>query len=68
MKKHTLYIIYLLLTGLSMSVSSRADSQLSFTQIGLTQGMPSHINYIYEDKNGLIWLGTSEGLRRYDGA
>lgn len=67
MKKHTLYIIYLLLTGLSMSVSSRADSQLSFTQIGLTQGMPSHINYIYEDKNGLIWLGTSEGLRRYDG-
>ena len=28
----------------------------------------SMINTIYQDKNGVIWIATEEGLNRYDGA
>lgn len=53
--------------SLGSPVCLPAESDYSFTQIGLYQNMPSRVYYIYEESNGLIWLGTSEGLLRYDG-
>lgn len=29
--------------------------------------MPSRVSYIFEESNGLLWLGTPAGLFRYDG-
>lgn len=44
-----------------------ADNGYVFTQIGLYQGMPSRVNFVYEEHNGMIWLAMPEGLMRYDG-
>lgn len=44
-----------------------AVNSYNFTQIGLQQGMPSYVNYVYEESNGIVWLDTSNGVIRYDG-
>lgn len=68
MKNHYIhFLLGVILLSLGSSVCLPAESDYSFTQIGLYQNMPSRVYYIYEESNGLIWLGTSEGLLRYDG-
>lgn len=66
MRNVTLYIIISCLF-LSAHTFSAIQNDFNFTQIGTDQGMPSHVGSVYEASNGLIWLGTSEGLMRYDG-
>ncbi|MGI9159351.1 MAG: ligand-binding sensor domain-containing protein [Saprospiraceae bacterium] len=39
-----------------------------FLHYGLTDGLPSNQVYcIEQDRNGMIWLGTDNGLARFDG-
>lgn len=39
-----------------------------FERIGEADGLSSsHIAHLYEDSGGFIWIGTSNGLYRYDG-
>lgn len=51
---------------------------LSFCFIGLTQAQKYHINHVenspsaeiyqlYQDNQGYVWIGTNEGLYRFDG-
>ncbi|MBR9914922.1 MAG: response regulator [Algicola sp.] len=41
---------------------------LIFDHYGLNEGLPQEtIHCITKDKNGFIWLGTSDGVVRYDG-
>ncbi|MFR1289877.1 MAG: two-component regulator propeller domain-containing protein [Alistipes finegoldii] len=42
--------------------------KLYFKSIGIQQGL-SHqmVNAIVKDPQGFIWIGTAEGLNRYDG-
>ncbi len=61
------YIFLLLIVCLTIGDQLYATSNYSFTQIGLQQGMPSYVNYVFEESNGVIWLDTSNGLIRYDG-
>jgi signal transduction histidine kinase/ligand-binding sensor domain-containing protein/DNA-binding response OmpR family regulator len=50
-----------------VSLISNAQ-KLSFSHLGLDEGLPQEtILCIDEDKNGFIWLGTSDGIVRYDG-
>lgn len=42
--------------------------QIRFRNIGLNQGLPgSSVFAIHQDRYGFLWIGTREGLVRYDG-
>lgn len=44
-----------------------AKEQYIFTQISIEEGLTSTINCIFKEKNGEVWLGTPEGLFRFNG-
>ncbi|HNC48366.1 MAG TPA: two-component regulator propeller domain-containing protein, partial [bacterium] len=53
------------LAGLSVSVFSQ---QASFKRISIEEGLSqSAVHCLLQDKLGFIWLGTQDGLNRYDG-
>ena len=42
--------------------------QVRFRRVGLEQGLPqSYVNQIEQDVQGYLWLGTQDGLARFDG-
>ncbi|MBR7801216.1 GAF domain-containing protein [Undibacterium sp. FT137W] len=48
--------------------SAGALHRLRFDHFSIDQGLPSTgILSIYQTRNGFVWLGTSNGLTRYDG-
>lgn len=45
-----------------------ANSNYSFTRIGSERGLSaSNVKCILQDSKGFVWLGTKNGLNRYDG-
>ncbi|MEM7103963.1 MAG: two-component regulator propeller domain-containing protein [Bacteroidota bacterium] len=41
---------------------------ISFDQVSTAQGLSqSNVTCVVQDKNGFIWIGTDDGLNRYDG-
>ncbi|MBN2520692.1 MAG: hypothetical protein JXB17_09325 [Bacteroidales bacterium] len=61
-------LIILFLISFSSFISQAQKREIKFDHIttanGLSQGI---INCIYQDKMGFMWLGTIDGLNRYDG-
>jgi ligand-binding sensor domain-containing protein/anti-sigma regulatory factor (Ser/Thr protein kinase) len=52
----------------SSSVIFAQDEQQKFERFSTIDGLPSNVIYsIFQDSKGFIWLGTHEGLCRYDG-
>ncbi|GAB3919931.1 ligand-binding sensor domain-containing protein [Larkinella terrae] len=52
--------------GLLAAQSS--DTQLEFRHIQEPQGLAANmVNCILQDRNGFLWIGTFDGLSRYDG-
>ena len=51
MLRMTLFLVIIssILTG-----QTSIASNFSFTQIGLQQEMPSYVNYVYEESNGIV--------------
>lgn len=56
-------LIFLLI--LSSTIRMVAKPQFFTTDHDLTSSL---INVIYQDRNGMIWVGTEDGLNRYDGS
>lgn len=47
---------------------SSFSGELKFHHFSVNEGLPSNVvNTIFQDKAGFIWLGTKEGLVRFDG-
>lgn len=65
--KHINYILTLLLWGIVLTKST-ADTHLTGRNITTRDGLPSNlVNDLVQDDSGYIWIGTANGLCRYDG-
>lgn len=61
----TLLGIFLL--GIWLSVAGQS-TDFRFSRLDINNGLSqNHINCIYKDSRGFIWIGTMAGLNRYDG-
>ena len=48
--------------------SSSTAEEYAFTRIGLEQGLSQNSVYaLIQDKRGFIWIGTQDGINKYDG-
>src|SRR5688572_27327335 len=57
-----------LIAFLAISVCSLASDSLFFSTLSMRDGLPSNIiNSMAQDSNDFIWIGTANGLCRYDG-
>ena len=58
----------LALTVLLVSAQSAQAQRLPVRHYGLSEGLPHNaVLKIYQDRKGFLWIGTFEGLARYDG-
>ena len=58
-----------LLLGWCLAVNAGTTlPDMKFRRLDTRDGLSnSQINYIFQDSKGIIWIGTSYGLNRYDG-
>ncbi len=64
MKKYPLILLLILIS----SYSILAQKKMTFSTLGISQGLSNSFVYdIVEDNNGFVWIATSNGLNRYDG-
>jgi serine phosphatase RsbU (regulator of sigma subunit)/ligand-binding sensor domain-containing protein len=57
-----------LLTFIIPSIFLFAQKNFLFENYSIPQGLSNPtVNCIYEDKYGFLWIGTNDGLNRYDG-
>ena len=53
---------------LGMSAASTVIPDMRFRRLDTRDGLSnSQVNYLFQDSKGIIWIGTSYGLNRYDG-
>jgi ligand-binding sensor domain-containing protein len=64
MKKiHVLFLLFILFVN-----SVTAQSSLRFGRISVDKGLSQSTVYCtYQDSQGFIWVGTEDGLNKYDG-
>lgn len=54
--------------GLLICLGTNAQSQLDFRHYGTQDGLSNQIvNCLLQDSKGFIWIGTDDGLNRFDG-
>lgn len=57
-----------LLSLIFFTIFAYADTKYHFTSYSVQDGLSQlHVNTIYQDKTGYIWLGTRNGLNRFNG-
>lgn len=64
------YILRLfVLTVCLYGTSLRADVRLNSRKLTTADGLPSNsVRSVFQDSQGFIWIGTANGLSRYDGS
>ena len=61
-------LIGIILLFVLSSFSIHAERQYSFLKVNNVDGLVNnHVNCIYKDTRGFIWIGTRAGLSRFDG-
>jgi ligand-binding sensor domain-containing protein/DNA-binding CsgD family transcriptional regulator len=68
MMKRTLCRLVLVLLALRGICESSGETGFRFERITMTQGLSSNIVLCFlQDCTGFLWIGTDDGLNRYDG-
>jgi ligand-binding sensor domain-containing protein/two-component sensor histidine kinase len=53
---------------LFLFLSTTFSNEIIFSRLSVNDGLSSNfVNCIWQDKKGFIWVGTENGLQRYDG-
>lgn len=64
MKPYTFILLFILCSSFFRTEAK----DITFSHITTENGLSQHtVNSIYQDENGLIWIGTRNGLNRYNG-
>ena len=59
------FLLFLFIFCFNDIILGRVSSVQHFT---ITQGLSNHsVNVIFQDSRGFLWIGTEDGLNRYDG-
>jgi signal transduction histidine kinase/ligand-binding sensor domain-containing protein len=60
---------FLLLAGAVIcSFIASGQTRSGFTRLGVNEGLSQNsVREIFQDRQGFIWIGTGDGLNRYDG-
>jgi ligand-binding sensor domain-containing protein/serine phosphatase RsbU (regulator of sigma subunit) len=70
-KKNVLFFAWLLLASLlflTLPTQAQQIGKESFDRLSVEDGLSQNaVNCIFQDSKGFIWLGTQDGLDRYDG-
>ncbi|TRX65755.1 two-component regulator propeller domain-containing protein [Carboxylicivirga sp. M1479] len=62
------YKAVIILLVVCATLSSAQSNRLSVDRFTIKEGLSnSHITTLFQDSRGYIWVGTSDGLNRYDG-
>ncbi|RYF86056.1 MAG: hypothetical protein EOO03_12365, partial [Chitinophagaceae bacterium] len=65
---HRCVIRYLVLFNLLLLTSAAVAQEFSFNQLTLKDGLASNkVHSVWQDAKGFLWIGTDDGLQRYDG-
>ena len=66
--KHRLMLFYFLVLTLIFVKSFGQAGNIEFDQYATNQGLSNgYVNAILQDSRGFIWIGTANGLNRFDG-
>ena len=67
--KKTISLIYILINILPpISVFAEQEKKETFGNISIDNGLSNeHVTKIFQDSRGYMWIGTIDGLNRYDG-
>lgn len=66
----SLFQFYILLFSITLILNqyNTAQQDISFENISIPDGLSSNVIFcVYEDKFGILWIGTGEGINRFDG-
>ncbi len=67
-KKCSGLLLYFVLVGFFLLASPAVAQQQKVDFFSINDGLTqSSVNTIFQDSEGLIWIGTQDGLNRYDG-
>ena len=66
--RHSLWLIGLLISMAGPVAAQERPLRVEFGHIREQEGQPSgRVNCLLHDKEGFLWVGTNNGLNRYDG-
>ena len=67
-KKIKLYAFFFLVVLAQSRNGNAQNERLRFEHLGIEDGLShNNVNTIFQDRKGFIWIGTTDGLNKYDG-
>ncbi len=68
-KLYSIFLLFMVMGVISTSITqAQGGDDISFGRITTEDGLPHNtVRTIVEDQQGFIWIGTRDGLARYDG-